>query len=300
MDSNFPDQLLVFGLVTIIVAVVVLGLFRLRLRFGLTPLYVTLGVFQPLQVLLASSIYAEILPGVMVSPGSVILFTASLFAILLVYIREDALEARKVIYGIMLANLALTLLLLTFGWQLTLPGTLNFLDLSGDLFSQNARVTIAGTLALFADVLLIIFIYEAIWRWVTKSQFLCIYLTMALILTFDSLLFATGAFFGQPNYATILVSGVIGKLFMALPFTLMMTLYLYYAENTEHEPSSFEDIFDTLSYRQRYEQAQQRGDQAEAGLIISKNRFEQLFADSPVPLWEEDFSEVNAFLWRTT
>jgi len=76
-------------------------LFRLRFRFGLTPLYITLGVFQPIQVFLASSIYAEILPGVVVSPGSVIMFTASLFAILLVYIREDALEARKAIYGIM-------------------------------------------------------------------------------------------------------------------------------------------------------------------------------------------------------
>ena len=35
------------------------------------------------------------------------MFPASLFAVLLVYIHEDATEARKVIYGIMVANLSI-------------------------------------------------------------------------------------------------------------------------------------------------------------------------------------------------
>ncbi len=296
MNSIVTNQFTVFTLVAIIVALVVLGMFRLRLRLGLTPLYFTLGVFQPLQVLLASSVYAEILPGVIVSPGSVIMFTASIFAILLVYIREDALEARKIIYGIMLANLIMSLLMIIFGWQLQLKDTLNFLNLSPGLFTQNARVAIAGTVALFADVLLIIFVYEALWRWVTKRHFLCIYLTMALILVFDTLLFATGAFLGQPNYTAILISGVIGKLIMAVPFALVMTLYLYYGEHTKRDPQSFVDIFDTLSYRQKFELARQQRINAQKGLQISEDRFRQLFEHSPVPLWEEDFSELSAYL----
>ena len=66
-----------------ILALLVLFLFRLRGQFGLSPLYVTLGVFQPIQVFLASSIYVEIFPGMIISPGSAVMFTASLFAILL-------------------------------------------------------------------------------------------------------------------------------------------------------------------------------------------------------------------------
>jgi hypothetical protein len=49
--------------------VLVLALFWLRRRFGLTPLYVSLGVFQPVQVLLSSSVYVELWPGVPVSPA---------------------------------------------------------------------------------------------------------------------------------------------------------------------------------------------------------------------------------------
>src|ERR1700745_4033830 len=62
-------------------ALLVLALFWSRRRFGLTPLYVSLGVFQPMQVLLSSSVYVELWPGVEVSPGAV-LFAASLLAIL--------------------------------------------------------------------------------------------------------------------------------------------------------------------------------------------------------------------------
>jgi len=219
-------QFAIFGVEAIIVVLLLLVLLRLRSRFGLSPLYVTLGVFQPIQVLLASSLYAEILPGLIVSPGSVVMFTASLLAVLLVYILEDALETRKVIYGIILANLTMTLLLYLFGLHLKLPSTLNFLELPLEIFQQNARVMFFGTIFLFADVLLIIFVYEMICRKITKNHFLTIYLTIAIIIVFDSLGFYTGAFYGQENYRSILISGIIGKLGMALLFAAGASVYL--------------------------------------------------------------------------
>lgn len=255
------SQLIVFFLMATVVAIILVVLFRLRFRFGLTPLYVTLGVFQPLQILLASSIYAEILPGIIVSPGSVIMFTANLFAILLIYIREDAQEARTIIFGIILANLALSGLMLLFAWQTQLSGTLNFLNLPPGLFNQSVRITLSGTFALFADILLIIFVYEAVWRFISKYKLLCIYLTVALILIVDTLIFATGAFWGQANYASILYSGIIGKLLMAIPYTLIVTTHLRFGETDQRKPHSFEDIFNTLSYIQKYHLAEDRSKQ---------------------------------------
>src|SRR3982751_5299047 len=87
-------------------ALLVLALFWSRRRFGLTPLYISLGVFQPVQVLLSSSVYVPLWPGVEVSPGQV-MFAATLLAILLVFVREAALEARKLIYGVVGANLVM-------------------------------------------------------------------------------------------------------------------------------------------------------------------------------------------------
>ena len=81
-----------------------MGFGSARRRIGLTPLFVTLGVFQPIQVMLSASVYVELLPGLAASPGS-LMFSASLFAILLVYICEDTLEVRRVVYGILGANL---------------------------------------------------------------------------------------------------------------------------------------------------------------------------------------------------
>lgn len=288
MKSIPINQLMMFSVEAIIIALLVLFLFRTRSRFGLAPLFVTLGVFQPIQVLLAASIYAEILPGVIVSPGSVILFTASLFAILLVYIREDAIEARKVIYGIMLANMTMTLLLFIFGLQLTLPDTLNFLNLSRDIFNQNARVMFTGTIVLFGDAILIIFVYEAVWRLITRNLFLRIYLTMALILTFDSLAFVTGAFYGQSNYVTILTSGIIGKLVMATFYALALTIYLRYADLIDREAQPFEDIFYALSYRQKFEIEHARGQQTESLLRESEGKYQTLARVSPVGIFRTD------------
>lgn len=255
-------QFLIFSVEAIIAALMVLVLFRLRHHFGLAPLYVTLGVFQPIQVLLASSIYVEIIPSVIVSPGSVVMFTASLVVILLVYISEDANETRKVIYGIMIANLTMTFILLVFGLQLKLPGTYNYLNLPKEIFYQNARVMVSGTVVLFADVILLIFVYEGTWKVLRKFKvrlYLRIYITLAIILIFDSLAFYTSAFYGSPNYSSILVSGIVGKLSMAILYTAALTIYLVFFETEQYSSQPFKDFFYALTYRQRYEMERSKG-----------------------------------------
>ena len=52
MDNAAANQLIMFSAEALITAFLLLGLFRMRSRLGLFPLYVTLGVFQPIQVML--------------------------------------------------------------------------------------------------------------------------------------------------------------------------------------------------------------------------------------------------------
>src|SRR5436190_5375805 len=157
-------------------ALLVLALFHARRRFGLTPLYVTLGVFQPVQVLLSSSIYVDVWPGLQVSPGTV-MFAASLLAILMVFVREDALEARKLVYGIVGANLAMTLVLSMAAAQLRAPGTANLLAVPAAIFNQGARVSAVGTIVFVVDVILLIAIYTGFRRWFPRAPFLRVLLT---------------------------------------------------------------------------------------------------------------------------
>ncbi len=235
----------------------VLALFWLRPWVGLSPLYIALGVFQYMQVLLALSLYIEIVPGVLISPGSAVLFTGSLFAVLLVYIREDAQEARKLIYGLLAANLVLSLFSVIVGLHFGRPAARNLLGLPEQIFFQNPRILVAGTLTLFADALLIILLYETVSRFLRQSLFLRISTTMSLVLVFDSIVFTTLSFLGQDAYFSILVSGIIGKLVAGIFYSSMLAIYLNQFDASDADRMSFVrdigDLFGILTYRQKYE-----------------------------------------------
>src|SRR6185369_4983852 len=98
--SSLPAQVSLMVVEALFAAAVLLALFRARRLWGLAPVYTTVGVFYYLATLLAGTTFVKVTPELLLSPGSVALFPASLFAVLLVYIREDAEEARNMIYGL--------------------------------------------------------------------------------------------------------------------------------------------------------------------------------------------------------
>jgi PAS domain S-box-containing protein len=249
-------------------AVLVLALFWLRRRVGLTPLYVSLGVFQPVQVLLSSSVYVELWQGVSVSPGQV-MFAASLLAILAVFVRADALEARKLIYGILGANLVMTLVLGMAGVQLRTPGTANFLALPPAIFDQGARVAAVGTVVFVVDVILLILFYSWLRRLFPRTPFLRVFPTLAGVLCFDALAFTTGAFIERPDYAALLYSGLLSKGLLALLFALLLCAYLRFIEPSETSGAApnqpLRDFF-ALGWGDKFEWQQARKDEAESRL----------------------------------
>jgi diguanylate cyclase (GGDEF)-like protein len=233
-------------------AAVLLALFSARGVVGLAPIYTTVGVFYYLATLLAGTTFVKVAPGLLMSPGSVALFPASLFAVLLVYIREDAREARNMIYGLLAANVSASLLGLLVSWHLAGPLAFNPLRLPPELFVQTPRLFIVGTLALYADTILIILVYEALARFV-PALFARAFASLALVLVFDTLLFVTGGFIEHPAYGEILLSGVVGKIAAAAVYAFILTLYLPRARMRSDPRPGLGDLFDVLTYRQRYE-----------------------------------------------
>src|SRR5262245_33581956 len=109
---NF-QQLGILGLEAAVMSVIVLSLFRARTVLGLTPLYIVLGGLQYLEATL--NLKVEILSGLVLNPASTVLFTATLVSVLLIYVKEDAVEARKLVYGLVLANLVAMMISLLIG-----------------------------------------------------------------------------------------------------------------------------------------------------------------------------------------
>ena len=250
------NQILLLLLQCLIVALLLGSLFRLRSIFGLSLLYITLGVFQFLQVFLASSLLVEVASGIFISTGSMVLFSASLFMVLIIYIREDALETRKIIYALLAANLITALLLVVFSWSIDNEVVANVHNLPREFFSNNARILVVGTAIFIFDALAIIYIYEFFSKYV-KPLFLRILFTMTLVLSLDSILFTLGIFYGKLEFQNIIISTLISKNLAAIIYSSLFTLYLVYFDTklikSESEADTFKDIFHKLTFRQKYD-----------------------------------------------
>ena len=250
--SELGFQLSLMGIEAAAAAALLLALFSARRLLGLASIYTTVGVLYYLATLLASTTFIQVSPGLLVSPGSVALFPASLFAVLLIYIREDAREARNMIYGLLAANVSVTLLGLMVSYHLQGPLAFNPMSLPPDLFVQSPRLFFVGTLALYADTILIILVYEAVSRFV-PVLFWRLLVSLLAVLAFDTLVFVTGGFAEHPAYFQILLSGMLGKAAAAVIYASALTLYLPRAKTSDDARPGLGDLFGVLTYRQRYE-----------------------------------------------
>jgi diguanylate cyclase (GGDEF)-like protein len=249
--SELGFQLSLMAVEAAAAAAVLLALFSARRLVGLAAIYTTVGVFYYLATLLAGTTFVQV-GSLLMSPGSVALFPAALFTVLLVYIREDAKEARNMIYGLLAANVSASLIGLLVSYQLQGPLAFNPLSLPPELFVQSPRLFFVGTLALYADAVLIILVYEAVSR-ALDTLFWRVLISLVAVLAFDTLVFVTGGFVEHPAYGSILLSGLLGKSGAAVAYAVALTLYLPRARSTDDSRPGLGDLFGVLTYRQRYE-----------------------------------------------
>ncbi len=257
MNPEYAFQIGLLLVEALLVMALLLTFFRLRNRFGMAPLCVTLGAFQHLQTTLAATLYVEIWPGMLVSPGSSVLFTATLVMTLLVYIRDDAAKARSLIVGIVAANLTLTAVTLLVSLHLDAASTAMVRQELHQFLGANLLTLLIGTTLLCADVVLIIVLYELFYRLLPRSLFGRICLATCVVVVFDTLLFVSINFHGDPALVDILRAGLVGKVGTALVYALIATAYLrlFPVHNLAlpAQADRLRDVFHILTYRQRYE-----------------------------------------------
>ncbi|MDY8136335.1 ATP-binding protein [Aquimarina sp. 2201CG5-10] len=279
METINMYQISIFFLQGLIVASLILSLFRLRTVMGMGLLFTVLGLFQFMQVFLASTVYFQISENILISPGSSVLFSASLFVVLLIYIKEDAETARRLIYALVIANIILSFLLISFRLNIEGSFTYNPFDISTEFFYTNVFVLFVGTAILFIDSILIIFIFEFISKF-TSNLFLRISITMVSVLSFDAVCFSLGSFWYFENLEQILYSGLIAKISVAIFYSIFFTIYLKYIEKDVYVAGyvSFKDIYHSLTYKQKFEKA-------EKAIQLSESRYHTLTDIVPVGIF---------------
>ncbi len=290
MDTFNFYQISIFLFQGFIIASLILLLFRLRTVMGHGLLFTSLGLFQFIQVFLASTLYFKVSEYLVVSPGSSILFSATLFAVLLIYIKEDAITARKLIYALVIANIVLCFLLLSFRMNIEGAESYNPFDISTEFFYTNVFVLFVGTAILFIDSILIIFIFEFVSKHIS-NLFLRILITMVLVLIFDAITFTLGSFWFFDDIYQILYSGLTSKVFMAIFYSIIFTIYLKYFEKDVYESNyfTFKDIYHSLTYRQKFEVA-------EKAIQLTENRYHTLTNLVPVGIFMTEADGKTTFV----
>ena len=282
-----------------------IGLLHLRARLGLGVFVAALGVMHFIETYLAAVFYVQ-LPFGVISPGSAVLFSGKLMMILLLYVKEDAATVRQPIYGLLAGNfltVALALLLRRHDTVDIVPGRtadIAFIDEMGWLM-------VWGTTLLYFDSLIIILLYEKLGRWLRRFVTVRFLICGVTVLTFDQVGFYAALHWVNDAPADVFWGGWLAKMLAAPFFAVAIGFYL----NASRHPflaisnRPLGDIFNDLTFRERYEDLLSRSGQDTLTGALDRGRFEleghQMMreaaaANAPVSLMIIDvdhFKDVN-------
>jgi signal transduction histidine kinase len=247
----------------LVTATLICWLYELRGRFGLAPLFIFLASTQYLQALLGGAVFVRILNGITVSPGSMVLFTGNLFALLLIYLREGVPATRTLVYGILLANATLGIFTAFTQWQIWLAGGGVDQQIPYEFFGVSYRAFGIGVVVMLLDGLLMIVLYELLFFQLTWAPLLMrLMVAMLGVLYFDSVMFGVLSYWGRPDFAELLTGNMMGKSLAGVTYSTALWFYLDHSAKAGvrpelERPRELRDVFSIITYRERYERMAQ-------------------------------------------
>jgi PAS domain S-box-containing protein len=233
----------------------ILFLFKFRGKLGLAPLYILLGSVQYVQALSGALISFELFDSIKVYPGSIIMFSAVLFAVLLIYIKEGTASARTLIIGVIISNFILSALFAIIYAQQTLSLDVN--EKLSSIFEVNYKYFLTGTLILFVDFILLVVIYQFLVSKLSRLFFfVTIFISLFLVLVFDAFVFNILLKFNAADFTKSLYGHLIGKSVSSFIFSVLLYVYLKYIDRDDSHvyfiANQNRDIFSIFKYRKRY------------------------------------------------
>ncbi|MCX7550897.1 PAS domain-containing hybrid sensor histidine kinase/response regulator [Xanthomarina sp. F2636L] len=279
----------------------ILLLFKLRSKLGLAPLYILLGTLQYLLVFSDAYISLEILDKYTIYPGSIIIFSAVLFAVLLIYIKEGVTSARALIIGIVISNFLISAL---FGITYLQESVIGLIEnnQAKSIFILDYKYFITGTIILFFDFILLAIIYQYLISRNSKLPFFYIlFISLLSVLIIDAFAFNVILKFGAPDFNSSLVGHIIGKSFSALIFSIILYVYLKYLDNNETNATFIanqnRDVFSIINYRTKYINLKAEKNQVEKKLTSQIETTLNLISDGFVALdtnWHYTYINIKA------
>jgi diguanylate cyclase (GGDEF)-like protein len=246
-------NLIVLALEAVVYFLVLITLLHWRHRIGIGVFITVLATMHFLETYLAATFYVQV-PMATISPGSAVLFAGKLLMVLLLYVKEDAPTVRQLIYGLLIGNLlsfVLGQILALHGGAMT-PGGMP----SDEAFLRDLGILmIWGTSLLYLDSIGIILIYERLGSIMGRRMLPRFLVAGALTLAFDQVGFygVLHLLTGAP--ASVFWGGLAAKMAMNLLFVALTGVYLtlFRSEGQASPVKGISDVFNDLTYRERYQ-----------------------------------------------
>lgn len=252
----YPIQLLLLGAEALVLALLVLGLFRARASVGLAPLHALVGGFQYLTLSLA--LRAEVAPGWTVHPAAVVVFPATLLAVLLVYVQEDTREARRLVHAAALANASLALVSLLVEQHIRIPGGTLPIGPGASPFTASALVVLIHSALIYPYLIGLILVYELTSRSVSSLFVRGLAAFLAVLAVAAGIDLAMSA---DPGSTLRLAqASLLSAVAASVVFAAVFAIYLQTLEPATAATGTGDvsEVFHELTYRQLYEQARSR------------------------------------------
>ena len=262
----------------VLVSVLLLGAYRLRPRLGMSAVVAVVVSLQFIQALLASSFYWEVAEGLLVTPGSAILFSSNLALLLYAFSRNGIATARVILYAIIIGNIVPHLVGGVMYAHILYSDPHNFLGLPESIFYQGIWASVVGVAVLYVDQLLALVGFF----WLTRRfPAVPVAIPMALVLmsvlAFDTVVYLTIVHSGQEAYASMLVSGVIAKSLGGLAFGLVWGVYMQ--RQMVHHTGDVKQILKYVFFRDDVEKLREAASQDSLTGLFNRRTFEQVVGE---------------------
>lgn len=245
------EALILLFIETLVVAFMIIIMHSSIKKYGIGPLFIFLGSLQFFQTILIGSVYNLYFNSYVFSPGSSVLFTSTLFCVLLVFHTESMKKTRSLIYGLIFSNIAISLLSYISLEQIYMDNQSVNLNYLKNILDFELDIFVTGTSLFYIDLILLIVIYEFFnYKFPKKYIYLKLLLTTTITSLFDSVIFYTFIFYSDANYSDILIGNIIGKQIVILFLSFIFFIYLSVVNkcNRKPIPKNTREIFKIFSF----------------------------------------------------
>ena len=245
------DSFIYLLLETLIVGLMILGLYASKKHFGIGLLFIFIGTMQFFQTILSGNVYNLYFDVFLFSPGSTLIFISTLFAVLLIFRNESIIKVRSAIYGIILSNIILVFLSYISLEQILSDNYSRNSSFLAEIFNFDIDLFLTGIVLLYLDMILIIFLFRYLESKFPKNYFLQFAGATIVTAILDSLLFYTLNFYSELNYSEMMIGNIAGKVLVCFILSALFAFYFVInpqKENNKRKVLNFKDIIMIINF----------------------------------------------------